>query len=384
MFCQNCGKEISVGTKFCPNCGTKFEQSDTTESEKKTFESEQIPEISDSNITKEENIKEESEDCEDIIPVFSDNKEWTSVEEILKDKAKQICKFKGSLKLKEKISDSKAKKYAMKIGQNKIQPEEILAYYDKIVFTKYAMYINENLVTPIIIKYMDITEVGISKSDADECIVRLSNGLEWTEIDRYMINMKGFAEMIRNISDFVHKQDEDEKSKTVISSKPEEYQPTLKVKIARLIIYAAVFSWNSYAIFNNFSAHNGIGWAIFAIIINIVLFVLISSLLDSIIKKSNYKKFSYIIPIVLLFLFGCIGFTPYKTRLAESAAPLVTQILDENFGSYINTAKCQKVINVRKISKGYYSASAVLDNGRLLNISITADNDTIYVQLEDY
>lgn len=382
MFCQNCGKEIPIGTKFCPNCGAKIEQSDSIESEKKSLESEQVSKISDSNITEEKNSEKVTEDEKDIIPVFSDNKEWTSVEEILKDKSKEICKIKGSLKLKENISDSKAKKYAMKIGQNKIQPEEILAYYDKIVFTKYAMYINENLVTPIIIKYMDIAEVGINKSDADECIVRLSNGLEWTETDRYMINMKGFAEMIKNISDFVHKQDEDEKSKTVISSKPEEYQPTLKVQITRLIIYAAIFSWNSYVIFNNFSAHNGIGWAIFGIIVNIVLFVLIYALLDTIIKKSSYKKLSYIIPIALFFLFGYFGFTPYKSRLAESATPLVTQILDENFGSYINTAKCQKVINVRKISKGYYSATAILDNNKSLPIYITVDDDSIYVEID--
>ena len=24
MFCKNCGKEVSDGTKFCPNCGAQL------------------------------------------------------------------------------------------------------------------------------------------------------------------------------------------------------------------------------------------------------------------------------------------------------------------------------------------------------------------------
>lgn len=39
MFCQNCGREVPDGTKFCPYCGAKIDQAELVHKNKEMFRS---------------------------------------------------------------------------------------------------------------------------------------------------------------------------------------------------------------------------------------------------------------------------------------------------------------------------------------------------------
>lgn len=85
--------------------------------------------------------------------------------------------------------------------------------------------------------------------------------------------------------------------------------------------------------------------------------------------------------IVLFLIFGlAIGKVPYKDVLANSATPLVSEILKDNLGNY--AAGCTYVDNVIKITNHIYTATAHLDNGNTLLITISdAEKGNVYVEL---
>lgn len=293
MFCAKCGKEIADGTKFCPSCGQEQEIGGKTNSESaftgiakvaseaKKKASEKLGNINEK--LKEANEKEDEKEKNKIEPALGEEKDWQSVEEIISKKKDGIFKLQGakdallgttSFKMRNEISDSKAGSLSKKVAQKKIQASDIVAVYDnknegKIVFSDYAMYATEKMMLPIVVKYADITEVGVNKENEEQVIVRLSNGLEWTVTNNNYVDMKAFAQIIKIISDFAKNRGEDERSRNIVSSEEQDGTPLLK--LIGFALFTAIFSWNCHAICHNFSAGEGIVWAIIGIVVNIAI-----------------------------------------------------------------------------------------------------------------
>lgn len=402
MFCSKCGKEIADGTKVCPSCGQEIGGKTNSESaftgiakaasEAKKKASEKLGDINEK--LKEVNEKEDEKEKNKIEPALGEEKDWQSVADIISKKKDGIFKLQGaknallgstSFKMRNEISDSKAGSLSKKVAQKKIQASDIVAVYDnknegKIVFTDYAMYATEKWMLPIVVKYADITEVGVNKENAEQAIVRLSNGLEWTVTNNNYVDMKAFAQIIKIISDFVKKRGEDDKSKSIDSSEEQEGTPLLK--LIGFVLLTAIFSWNCHAICHNFSVGEGIVWAIIGIVVNIAilyplaggaaLFISTVARKPDLAEKLVAKKIIWAFPVILFLLFGLRSCGSPKSQLAAAAE----QIIEEN--SYYEV---EKITGMKKISKGVYSAIAVLDNGYTLTLTITVKDDgQIYCQ----
>jgi hypothetical protein len=93
-------------------------------------------------------------------------------------------------------------------------------------------------------------------------------------------------------------------------------------------------------------------------------------------KRANFlsqKKhyfWGWMAAFVLSILIGMGG---YQAALEEAAAPLVTQILEENL-TY-ETAKCKAVVIDEEVSDGFYKATATLDTGEDIMITIEETDD---------
>lgn len=402
MFCSKCGKEIADGTKFCPSCGQEIGGKTNSESaftgiakvasEARKKASEKLGDINEK--LKEANEKEDEKEKNKIEPALGEEKDWQSVADIISKKKDGIFKLQGaknallgttSFKMRNEISDSKASNLSKKVAQKKIQVSDIVAVYDnknegKIVFTDYAMYATEKMMLPIVVKYADITEVGINKENEEQVIVRLSNGLEWTVTNNNYVDMKAFAQIIKIISDFAKNRGEDERSRNIVSSEEQEATPFLK--LIGFVLLTAIFSWNCHAICHNFSAGEGIVWAIIGIVVNIAilyplaggaaLFISTVARKPDLAEKLVAKKIIWVFPVILFLLFGLRSCSSPKSQIAATAE----QIIEEN--SYYEV---EKITGMKKISKGVYSAIAVLDNGYTLTLTITVKDDgSIYCQ----
>ena len=402
MFCPNCGKEVVDGTKFCPNCGQEIGGKPKSESalagvtkaasEVKNKASEKLEVLNEK--LKEANEKEDEKEKNKIEPALGEEKDWQSVEEIISKKKDGIFKLQGAknallgtttFKMRNEISDSKAGSLSKKVAQKKIQSSDIVAVYDnknegKIVFTDYAMYATEKWMLPIVVKYVDIIEVGVNRENAEQAIVRLSNGLEWTVTNNNYVDMKAFAQIIKIISDFVKKRGEDDKSKSIDSSEEQEGTPLLK--LIGFVLLTAIFSWNCHAICHNFSVGEGIVWAIIGIVVNIAILYPLAGgaalFISTVARKPDLaenlvaKKIIWAFPVILFLLFGLRSCGSPKSQIAAAAE----QIIEEN--SYYEV---EKITGMKKISKGVYSAIAVLDNGYTLTLTITVKDDgSIYCQ----
>ncbi len=402
MFCSKCGKEIADGTKFCPNCGQEIGGKPKSErafagiakaaSEVKNKASEKLGDINEK--LKEANEKEDEKEKNKIEPALGEEKDWQSVEEIISKKKDGIFKLQGaknallgttSFKMRNEISDSKAGSLSKKVAQKKIQASDIVAVYNnknegKIVFTDYAMYATEKMMLPIVVKYADITEVGVNKENEEQVIVRLSNGLEWTVTNNNYVDMKAFAQIIKIISDFAKNRGEDERSRNIVSSEEQEATPFLK--LIGFALLTAIFSWNCHAICHNFSVGDGIIWAIIGIVVNLaILYPLVglaALFIGTVTRKPDLaeklvaKKIIWAFPVILFLLFGLRSCGSPKSQIAAAAE----QIIEEN--SYYEV---EKITGMKKISKGVYSAIAVLDNGYTLTLTITVKDDgQIYCQ----
>lgn len=402
MFCSKCGKEIADGTKFCPSCGQEIGGKTNSESaftgiskvasEAKKKASEKLGDINEK--LKEANEKEDEKEKNKIEPALGEEKDWQSVEEIISKKKDGIFKLQSAknallgtttFKMRNEISDSKAGSLSKKVAQKKIQSSDIVAVYDnknegKIVFTDYAMYATEKWMLPIVVKYVDIIEVGVNRENAEQAIVRLSNGLEWTVTNNNYVDMKAFAQIIKIISDFVKKRGEDDKSKSIDSSEEQEGTPLLK--LIGFVLLTAIFSWNCHAICHNFSVGEGIVWAIIGIVVNIAILYPLAGgaalFISTVARKPDLaenlvaKKIIWAFPVILFLLFGLRSCGSPKSQIAAAAE----QIIEEN--SYYEV---EKITGMKKISKGVYSAIAVLDNGYTLTLTITVKDDgSIYCQ----
>ena len=366
MFCTKCGKEIADDASFCPNCGTKR---GAVTSEKK----------------QESVVKDEG------TVITAEDKEYASVEEILKERIHLITDKKKTAAFDQEISSRRRSVAAKKIARSKIKGEEILAILDCSlfdtghigwVFTKNALYEKMNLFLPIVIKYSDIDEVRMKGSD---CVIKANTGLVLT-VGQSFLKMEEYAKLIAQLADFAKKHPDDEAVSVKTSG---EFDNTFDQKGSIYYTLAAslVFIWNSYMICHNFSVHNGYVWAIIGIIVNVYIFFKYGVIFAGIFKKTvndgwwGWTGLIYYIILFLIFGIG-IGKVPYEDYLAKAAAPLVTEILEDNYGYYMDIPECVKVDNVYKITDNIYKATAYLENGGELNIAISdAKKGSIYVEI---
>lgn len=71
------------------------------------------------------------------------------------------------------------------------------------------------------------------------------------------------------------------------------------------------------------------------------------------------------------------------SALEEAACPVVTTILKENNG--VDASKCMKVTIKEKVTDKFYKATATLDNGNDINVTIELTSDeNFYVRVPDY
>lgn len=106
---------------------------------------------------------------------------------------------------------------------------------------------------------------------------------------------------------------------------------------------------------------------------------------ENIAKKSTTKKYVWIftrsLPTTILIgaiatlLLACSN----ANDLSGSACSTVTEIIDEQLNS---DTTCKRVDIDEEVSEGFYLATAILSNGKKVEIAITEkDNDMIYVEI---
>ena len=393
MFCSKCGAQIADGEKFCSKCGNQIVE---TEEKKDSSSKEEI--------TREETVKD-TEDEEKINPLAGkvsveiEEKDYESLEDILKEYIPLCILENGSKKQK------KASKF---ITKNKAKPEEILALIDEsllrngikgFAFTKDAIYEKLNFFNPLVIKYCDIEDVWLENfMGSTSCVVKTNTGLLWEiakdsngKTTTNIQDFNGIAELIAQIVAFTKKHPVQSRE-DLKTSTSEDNTYNLKGAIIMTIATSVIFAWNSYVIVHNFSVRDGYLFAIIGIVVNLgILFgwdnsvvCLFKKILKNKLKK--VQKFSGYIYFGIIFLFFgiIVGHVPYKQLLAESAKPLVSQIIKNAYGDYMDVAKCAKVDDVYKITDHIYKATAYLDNGNKLSITISdADKGNIYVELDN-
>lgn len=94
-------------------------------------------------------------------------------------------------------------------------------------------------------------------------------------------------------------------------------------------------------------------------------------------KQKHHYFWGWIASLVLSVLFM---FFAYNIDLEGTACPVVTQIMHESYGN--NSASCKVVVIDREVSDGFYKATATLDNGNDIGITIEErSGNQIYVQI---
>lgn len=372
MFCSKCGNEVEDGTAFCPKCGSKIGDTVSVGTSSGTTGVEKIT-------------------------ISAEAKDYDSIESILREKIPLVNSNKKEAFILSELNEKKRKVASNQIAEKKIQKEDILALLDESffnlgarghVFTKNAIYERFNLFLPLIIKYSDIETVWIEKgNDKSVCVVKTTTGLEWkTQQSSY--NIEEFAKMMVQLADFAKKHPEEIDS-NIKTSTEEENTFNTKGNIIVSAVASIIFAWNSYVTVHNFSIRNGYFFAIIGILVNLVIMFAFSQNVMAIFKRKMDGIYGWIgwgyFAALFLFFGIIIGHVPYKDLLAETAKPVVSQIIENAYGSNMNVAKCVKVDNVYKITDHIYKATAHLDNGATLQISISdADKGNIYVEIDSY
>jgi len=103
--------------------------------------------------------------------------------------------------------------------------------------------------------------------------------------------------------------------------------------------------------------------------------------------NNNYERKAWktpmkfgIIGLVVFFVIAMIASPGIESTLENESVGLVSQILEENLG--VGAATCKAVKIDEKVTDGFYKATAVLDNGNDLRITIEYNDDgEIYVQV---
>lgn len=100
-------------------------------------------------------------------------------------------------------------------------------------------------------------------------------------------------------------------------------------------------------------------------------------------QRCNVTGSKKILPLVWVIAAASPFIADYLSRdtlTADAACPIVTRIISERLGS--NSSKCMKVKITEKVTKGFYKASATLDNGNDIDITIEEKgDDQIYVRI---
>lgn len=162
------------------------------------------------------------------------------------------------------------------------------------------------------------------------------------------------------------------------STETVETEKESKLNWWEIIGMALIFAYNSFVIFHNFAVKDGYGWAIFGIIVNLALLVIIpGAVLSMKGKKAGIIALS--VTVILFIVGGIIGCSTASPKIEESAVSLVNQIIEENYGS--NGAECTKVKILKEISKNFYYALATLDNGNDLRIYIEYMPESNYIEV---
>jgi hypothetical protein len=95
----------------------------------------------------------------------------------------------------------------------------------------------------------------------------------------------------------------------------------------------------------------------------------------------NHKKYYFSAWVLVFALSIMLDINNVQGVLADSACPVVTDIIKEQL---YGTAKCMKVNIDSEVTTGFYKATAILDNGNELYITIEEQDDgMIYVQIPD-
>lgn len=97
----------------------------------------------------------------------------------------------------------------------------------------------------------------------------------------------------------------------------------------------------------------------------------------SLLNQKKHYFWGWIAAFVISLFIGVGG---HQAMLEESAVPVVSQLLEENLGAGV--ASCKVVEIDDEVSDGFYKATATLDNGNELRITIEErDDDQINVQI---
>ena len=171
------------------------------------------------------------------------------------------------------------------------------------------------------------------------------------------------------------------KEKTIHNSEAHTKEEEDDKKYDKLWIFAepAIFTYNTYVVFNNIMVGDGYFWVVLGIIINIVIAVNYQSVFGRVFHKIN-PKWSFAVIAVLFFLAMAIANGQQENLLEKSAVPVVTQIFEEEHGKG-NAAECLSVEITEKLTKNLYKANAILNNGNTIRITIQDKGDQIYVSI---
>lgn len=139
-----------------------------------------------------------------------------------------------------------------------------------------------------------------------------------------------------------------------------------------------IFAYNSYVIANNLSVNDGYLFVLISLIVNVAIGVFYKEQFSSLFPKLN-KNIAYAILGVAFIVGLSSGVGSSGSVLEETSIGLVTQIVQEQ---YSTDAVCKAVRIDEEVSDGFYKATAILDSGVDLNITIEEKaNNMIYVQI---
>ncbi|MCI7799664.1 MAG: hypothetical protein MR555_08145 [Spirochaetia bacterium] len=181
----------------------------------------------------------------------------------------------------------------------------------------------------------------------------------------------------------------------------ENEELTFKDKLLALAFFCiptGIFAWNSHVIVYNFSIHDGYFWAILAIIVNLGI-LLSSSRILGLVGVAFFEKFSFwkkitddidkglnklkiiafVFFILMFIVFGPILGRPGKGSIEKGAVQVVNQMLEENLGK--NAPECTDVEIISDLGNGAYIATAFLDNGNTIHISIQYYKKTSQIEV---
>jgi hypothetical protein len=85
-----------------------------------------------------------------------------------------------------------------------------------------------------------------------------------------------------------------------------------------------------------------------------------------------------VICAILIFPDFFSDFQPLETRISNKAPQVVNQILQERFN---NPSKCTKVTLNGQTSSNQYKGTAFLENGNTVEVDISVNGDSIYVEI---